>query len=542
MSGSERASIVDPARIPKMYAVIGRSITPVQFETRKEIMRRFVAHVEAAESNSDLYWRLWNDFPCWCLNFLLDDAGNPMFLAKWQIEFFNMYRTKKYVMSLQTRKGGKSTILAAIVAHMVCGYERKRYTVFSPSAGQSFIFEKAREYLRLSPFLENTFVDERKGGQNSAHRIKSVLGVVINNSAVSAQSLVSKRGEYGDGVLIDETQDIPRDVKETELEPIISDTYSDGGKRYIQIGTPNLKRNPNLLNEWNWYRRRSDPESPEYDPDYGTYTLTCWEAVDQGCLDYKFVTDMRERMTPDDFAMEYLAEFPEVSSRFFTLSTLDRLRHGSSFIEGPRSPHYKYAMAVDWGFKRDKTQILIGEYRPADDKLRYVYWEEIDPRQGEVAYEQQARRVKRLYHHYGCEWFCPDLTSNQDWALGPLTSGEDGIPGIPIYQFYHHNPDTPGFKASGQTNFSMWANHREQMHSGRLEASCNGPKETRFFDQYTKEHHELQQRDAGHGSYKILSEPKNGYKDLAVTAAMLSLFLPKVGLNDKACFKMGGWQ
>lgn len=541
MSEIVQSAVVDVSRIPKMYEVIGRSITPLQFETRKEIMRRYEEHLEAAESNSDLYWRLWNDFPCWCLNFLTDDSGNPMFLTKWQVEFAHLFQTKKYLMSLQCRKGGKTTILAAIAAHMACGFDRKRYTVFSPSASQSFIFEKAREYIRLSPFLKNVFFDEKKGAQNTSERIKSVLGVVINNSAVSAQSLVSKRGEYGDGVLLDETQDIPRDVKETELEPIISDTYSEGGKRYVQIGTPNLKRNPNLLTEWNWYNDRANPDSPNHNPDYGVFTLNCWEAIDQGCLDRQYVLDMRDRMTPDDFAMEYLAEFPEVSTRFFTLSLLDRLRYADSFHENPRSPMYEYAMAVDWGFKHDRTQILVGEYRKEDDKMQYIYWEEIDPRDGETPYEVQARRVKRIYHHFGCRWFCPDLTSNQEWALGPLTQAEEGAPGIPITHFYHHNPSSPGFRASGHTNFSMWANHREQMYSGRIQAPTQGAKETQFFDKFVKEHHELQQRDAGHGAYKILSEPKNGFKDLAVTAGMLSLFVAEKGKRTKAFFGMGGW-
>jgi hypothetical protein len=73
----------------------------------------------------------------------------------------------------------------------------------------------------------------------------------------------------------------------------------------------------------------------------------------------------------------------------------------------------------------------------------------------------------------------------------------------------------------------MWRNHKQQMTAGRIRTPTIGVTEERFITIFEKEHHELQAVPMLNSQYYRLEEQAGGSKDLAVTAAMLSLFLER---------------
>jgi hypothetical protein len=97
-----------------------------------------------------------------------------------------------------------------------------------------------------------------------------------------------------------------------------------------------------------------------------------------------------------------------------------------------------------------------------------------------------------------------------------------------------------GYKASDVSNWEMWSNHKQQMIKGRLVVPRNGPREERFYLKYLEQHHNLQTRPIRSGAIIKLEEKRGEFKDLAVTAAMMSLFLKGTDITP-ASFKFGVW-
>jgi hypothetical protein len=522
------ATLFKPERLKKIKEVVADSVTPIQFETRKSIKERLEKYILESTSDEDFYAKAWNDFPVWTLSFIDDDSGNPLFLARWQIEYAQKLAHKRYVWAMCSRKVGKSTLLAIKNIHDMCGLKPKRISCFAPTMKQDYVFDKMNRYLATSPYLYEVFVDagsltkeyiELTNHSSSQNR---TIGIATKGELV--------RGEYGDIVTVDENQKIEQSVMRQIIEPILADSYSEKSMRLL--GTPNLYTNPSLDSEWRkWVR---DSEAP--DSEYGYMRVDWQRGVLEGCLNEKYILKMKEKMTPDEFAMEFEAIFPEQGTRFFDVSMLSLCMDNSlSFTKEPEAGK-TYVMAVDYAKFVNRTQIVIGEWNPETKKMKYAFWREIDPKREKLDYETQIDIVKELFWKYKCVWICPDATSNQDALISMLTTRENAIPPALLY----HTGERVGYCASDVLNDSMWRNHRQQITRGRIIVPTAGATEKRFADKWKKEHNELDVKIIRNGQMIKLEEPMNGYKDLAVACGMLSLYIP---LTEKTKPSMGifGW-
>jgi hypothetical protein len=461
-----------------------------------------------------------------------------MFLAKWQIDFSEIVNKFRYVWALTSRKAGKSTLLASKMCHYLCGSQRHRISGFAPTHGQDFVYDRARQFLVRSPYLFNRFVKNENADQTDM-----VNGSAYINRSISMTTKGSTaRGEYGDIVYVDEVQEIDKATKNKIIFPIIADAYSE--KKIIMIGTPNVYRDPELEATWNgWVKRTAT------NPIYSTYVVDCWRAIEEGCLNEDYVKEQQtgpNSLTPDEFAMEYEARFPDTSARWFPLRVLHQCRSSRTFIEKPR-PGKIYAIAVDWAKYYNRTQILVGEIDPQTAVMTYAHWVEFDPKREIVDYERQVAEVKRIFWRYDCSWICPDTTTTQD-VLVDMLFQKDEWGAIPKASFYTEEPDEKprsevirwGYKATTVRNYEMWRNHKQQMVKGRVRVPVDGPLEALFWSKWEREHHELQAVAQQNNQYYRLEEQPGGSKDLAVAAAMLSLYLTKY---DKmpASICVGGW-
>lgn len=505
---------------------------PKQREQRINIAERLEKIILTAKNEQDFYLRCWNDIAVWSAVFINDDSNNPLFLAPWQEEFIHLRTDSSYIWALTSRKCGKSTGLAVCIAHLLCGPDKHRISGFAPTHGQDFVFGKVREFIRGSPYLDAMFLDN-----DTADYVTMKNGsTLINRSIAITTQGSTQRGEYGDILYVDEIQEIDQSILDRVIFPMMADAYSE--KTMYLIGTPNVYRNPQLESRWGGWK-----ENAANNTDYAYYSIDCWRAIDEGCMNEAWVRQQQKEMAPDDFAMEYEAKFPSMSQRFYPIELLEKtLKPNASFVLHPKRGK-DYIMAVDWAKFMHRTQILVGEVDPYDGMLQYAYWLQYDPKVKITDYEEQVEMVKEVFWKYDCAWICPDVTSNQD-VLVEMLIRDGQSPGIPTCAFYNWEPNTDkqklGYKASDISNDEMWRNHKQQMMKGRVRLPIQGPDEIRFMKQYQSEHYNLQTEYIRNGTAIKLVEPRGGFKDLAVCAAMLSLYLMKFD-RVPALFEVGGF-
>jgi hypothetical protein len=522
-------------RLKQIQDTVEESTTRTQYETRKAIANRLAKLVATAKDDDDLYARAWTDFPVWCAAFLDDDEGKPLFPARWQVEFADQLDVHSYVWALCSRKVGKTTCLAAKIAHLLCGPDRHRIIVFAPTHGQDFVFRKVRKYLRGSFYLNARFL--ANGGNDTGEIISTTTGSDLVNRSISISTGgMTIRGEYGDIVVVDEVQSIDQNIMDTVVFPIVADAYSK--KHLWLIGTPNLVENPNLEMRWfDWREKASE------NLDYAYIQLDCYTAMEEGCVDPSWIRDQRKLMTDDDFAMEYLAKFPDTSARFFPTSLIEAGRSPRRFLDRPE-PGRRYILSGDWAKEKNCTEMVVGELDYANGLLTYAGWMHIDPRRGKIPYDQQARVAKRLFWQFRCTDFIPDTTSNQDMLIPLLMQDEPELPGIPMPAFYGYDRDKEyadqrlGFKASDVSNWEMWRDHRDAMLNGRIKIPCQGPREEEFYEMFSHQHHILQAKPTRNGTMFRLESPAGENRDLAVACAQLSKYLGFLKVKP-ACAAIG---
>lgn len=525
-----------PHRHRQMKESIVNSITDYQREHRTKLYVRLleILHQAADEgwSASELYIRLHQEPPIWVLAFVETEDGNPLFLSPWQCQYWALYTERQRLMGLMSRKVGKTTMLAAILTWALCSPDPTRIVAFSPTEAQSFIFNKCRHYINHSPYLNETFLTG-PGSKDTDRELVATSGSSIHKGYVSATTKGEQaRGQYGDIIVVDEIQSIGKEILDEIIEPMVADAFSaPGSKRLIYIGTPHTKANPDLPSMWDRYRERSI-----FDESYGTYSIDCWQGVEEGCLQEAYVRDQEETLPADVFAREYLAVFPDASDGYLSAAQVKMLVDNKLTFARPhfKSHSASYIMSVDWARHQDRTQILVGRLSQKRDKLQYVDWLEIDHSKGDsLDYQAQVERVLDMFWAWDCDLIIPDSSGTQDMMVdwlrtGIKTKGGKELRGIPEHRIYGYEPDKRvqtrlGFKASLESNYNMYLNHRNHVMNLNLIIPGKGRFEQEFVRRYVQEHSQLVTVQTMHGIR--YEKPKRGFKDLVSAAAMMSLAL-----------------
>ena len=529
-------------RIQQMIEVAEDSRTLIQARNRERIINELLEIMRTAKTDSEFYAMLFDNFPAWVAWFFDDMEGNPLILAKWQLEFGELMDQKQWCASFCSRKVGKSTLIALRTLFEACKKKSRRIIVISPTENQNFVIQMIRSFIAKSKRFQDIFMNTKTSSSAKLRITLDNYSEIISRS-IGAQSMGELiRGEFATGLVIDEIGDFPKQVYSQIIVPAISDAYSK--KSFYIIGTPKLNVNPDL--DVTWERWQSDDT-------WGSMSIDYIEGVAQGCLTMDAVEEAKLEMTTEEFEMEYCAKFPKQTGRYFTKWVLRKAHDpDAKWYSAPeRRDGRTYVMAVDWGQVHDRTQILVAErFIGPDGKyhLRYVYWKEINPETNYTLLDDQKKLVVEIFKKFNCTKIVPDSTNiGQDSFMTDLVNL-----GIPKGKIYCSREGKPGYYATGPGNWNMWRNHKACMEHGRIHVPGHDDKfyAPQFDDngdirtitgQWVKEHNELEFKESpgGNRPYSILAKPKNGFMDLAVCSAMLSL---TIGTNQTPAFiGMGSW-
>jgi len=203
----------------------------------------------------------------------------------------------------------------------------------------------------LDKFYHPLIVKSHKCGKGEMEIVFSNGSKILFRSAASGDSL---RGPTVRGILvIDEMRDIPRDVVDSVLLPMLN----TAGKALKVIITSTPAGKSNILYEW-WLRGNSD----EY-PNYISHRWTCYDTPTISPT----LLEERKRDTPDAiFRQEYLAEFVDSSSVFDNIDDALVLEPMNEPVPGT------YYMGVDIGLIRDATVCCIID--ESGNLVKYYRW------------------------------------------------------------------------------------------------------------------------------------------------------------------------
>lgn len=530
--------MISKERILKAIEILNSSTTPIQHATRKETFARLMEYIRECDSDVDLFQKVVQDFPVFTLCFIDNLNGEPVFLAKWQIEAGIMLDEFSNVWFFVSRRGGKTLLMAAKQMQMACMKAGWRFLNFSPTAKQNYLFSNITRNFKNSDFLFKEFCGGKKDTVlKESVELTNKATFEYRNVGIQQQGELA-RGESANLVAIDEIQTIPARAFTSVIRPILSDNYGD--KRMWMIGTPSLLYNPDLDTWWDTWNRCTEGHC-EYKwqgtekvcPDcgktriYATLRVDWGRAGEEGCLNIEKIKEDMAMMTTDEILMEYEALFPKEAGRFFSRRLLQQSFREYDMVTHPKGSH-KYIMAVDWTKHRDKMQIIIGDV-VGGEKISVVHHQEIDPENRAYSRDEMVAIVKEKFELFNPFWIICDSTGAQDLFINLLTIGDMKIPKS---RFYAHNADKEeyGFIFSGPQNYDLYRNYKKLLESGNFvvpggrirDGIAGDDTHQKFRKQWIKEHHELEAKSAMAKGYLTFSKPKNGYDDMVQTCAMLA--------------------
>jgi len=251
----------------------------MQKEHRQVIYDRLTALLLKAEKKGwtpdKLIDVIVQDFELFCVCFVRLDDQKPMFPAVWQSEVYTIIEDKIENLFILCRKVGKSAFGTAYALWRAISGSGRRIVLFAPSQKQLFMMEDIVKSIKRSQFFQDKFVMEREGGRLSVEHLifaYSFSEIVSSNLALKQQAS-TKRGQKGSDLVVDEIGLIAKEIMQTVINDMMADAYTE--KKMSKWGTPDLRANPDLENEWK--------EACE-DPEIGTFHMDIWDGVEQGCI------------------------------------------------------------------------------------------------------------------------------------------------------------------------------------------------------------------------------------------------------------------
>ena len=511
----DRAPFDAPAKILSLWNAVKSSKTQLRLGTNKQIFDRISAYVMNSATDAEFLAQLNLDFPAFCA-FHIEADGVPLFLAPWQQELSQTLENNKHVLCYAARRMGKTTLFAAKVIYRAVTQDNSIISMFAPSEKQDRCYQEVRRQFTRNPFLYDKFV---RGHTFNTEKIELSNGSMIENFTVDLQRQGRLLRGAGGSVLVDEISLIPKRTLTSVIFPMISDAYKNN--QIWLTGTPSLDMNAEL---------DTMTEDWKKDPAWAVMMgeMTDWRrGIREGILDPADTMTIMKNQGPDEITMEYEAKFPIQEGRFFPMYLVASCFPDAANYQLLELPDLTpmvgsyLIMAVDWARVMDRTEILVGEIH--DGKIKYVFWKRLDPTKDNMDPNAQVRLVQDIYRRLGCSLLIPDATSHQDLLLGMLMKGTHPIP---EYSIWRNAKDEMGYRASDDSNHQMWHNHRRMMMNnfiiGPYDKSHNLSHV--FMSEFKRQHNSLNvKHTAGSKNLLRLIEPRGGFKDLAVCAAMLSL-------------------
>lgn len=277
-------------RLKALSSSVQNATTPAAKAWKQTIYDKIISYIQRSNGDDEVFRQhLWLDYLAWTA-WHFDGESVPIFLTKKQFKMYLNFKEYDSNIWLYQRRAGKSLGTAVLVLYYVMTNINKKVLIFAPTEDQLVLMQNIRALLSqdCASALFEQFLgkDVIKGKAGNEDETLSKLGSkfndkyirMLNGCDITAVTLnvkgggSTRRGFSANLIVADEFQDIPPEIREEIIEPIIMDAFSTD-KRLVYIGTPHTKIDPKLDIFW---------EEAKASKWTGTLHSHCWEAVEEG--------------------------------------------------------------------------------------------------------------------------------------------------------------------------------------------------------------------------------------------------------------------
>ena len=281
---------------------------------------------------------------------------------------------KKFVMWLMSRGLGKSWLAMVFLVLKAILYPDLLIGIISPTYSQSrrVLLDKfEREILRDAPFLMQEYKDFPKSQDNTSvtfhnrSRIKAVSSGQGDNS--------SQRGDRFQILLADEYAQLKKDVIDRVVNPSMNNkagykvgkNADDMVSNQLIIASTTYYRFNHLWSEFNIYFQNM----LNNDKNYCVFAFPYQVGIDVGLFEETFINKEKQRLSKDDFDMEYGCQFPAIGENSWIdpndlekCAKLDRF-----YFEGDNTSETVISVDVARTENKDNSCFHVGKLIPKND-------------------------------------------------------------------------------------------------------------------------------------------------------------------------------
>jgi hypothetical protein len=266
----------------------------------------------------------------------------------------------QFNLLILTRGGGKTFLLALYCVLKAMLFPREKCVIASSSYRQSqFTFDEVIKFYDESPLLRQACEKPPSKGPNSCEMN------LDNGSKVIAYPLgdgTKIRGARANTLVLDEVAQVPTDIINVVILPMMN-TKQDpfdttGRKNHLVMASSAYFQFNHLYQRYLQYQDRINPNSAEYDPNYGLHVYTV-DDMPPHWMDEAVLKEARATLTELQYQMEYLCLFPPDSDGFFPANLINGARKPSVIIEPTGEKGAKYVLGIDPARSGDNFALVV---------------------------------------------------------------------------------------------------------------------------------------------------------------------------------------
>lgn len=292
--------------------------------------------------------------------YLIVRNDKPLRLAVHQRLIIKGLWNHQFNLLILTRGGGKTFLLALYCVLKAMLLPREKCVVASSSYRQAqFTFDEVIKFYEESPLLRQATTKAPTKGPNSCEFH------LENGSKIIAYPLgdgSKLRGARANTLVMDEVAQIPSDIINLVILPMMNtrqDPFDTSGrKNHLIMASSAYFQFNHLYERYCQYQERTNPSSPEYNPNYGLHVYTV-EDMPPGWMDEAIINEAKATLTELQFMMEYLCVFPPDSDGFFPAQLFGGARKASVMIEPEGERGAEYVFGIDPARTGDNFALVV---------------------------------------------------------------------------------------------------------------------------------------------------------------------------------------
>lgn len=279
----------------------------------------------------------------------------------------------QFNLLILTRGGGKTFLLALYCVLKAMLFPREKCVVASSSYRQAqFTFDEIIKFYEESPLLRQASEKPPSKGPNACEMHLDNGSKIICYPLGDGQKI---RGARANTLVMDEVAQIPEDIISLVIIPMMNtrqDPFDTSGrKNHLVMASSAYYQFNHLFQKYQQYVTRSNPNNPEYDPNYGLHVYTVDDMPDRW-MDLAIVQMAKDSMTELQYQMEYMCLFPPDSDGFFPAHLVNGARKASALIEPEGEKGAQYVFGIDPARSGDNFALVVVRLGPPN-KVVAVY-------------------------------------------------------------------------------------------------------------------------------------------------------------------------